>query len=234
MFYECSRAPSTSLIAGLPAPPRQGPKVSRANLLSRRPDDAQNRGTTPGSLKMSANVPASSAACPKAAAPARMPHRLAFAVCLTVLLCGTAISARGEDGPMASAPLPPPLPAAPPATGLQQPQGGPSPASQRVLPKSRPPADSGTQAAHLHKRNHGSHHIDHSAHAARGQKRDSRGATGNIEHREAPPAPRVASAMIPPPAPLPFPYGYFPGAPPAYGYAPVYPPPWPPGPALPR
>jgi hypothetical protein len=42
---------------------------------------------------------------------------------------------------------------------------------------------------------------------------------------EAHTVPRVASTMIPPFAPLPFPFGYFPGGPPTYGYAPVYPPP---------
>jgi hypothetical protein len=186
---------------------------------------------------MSANVPASSAACPKAAVPAGMPRRLAFAVSLTMLLSGllsgAAVSAGGENGPMASAPLPPPLTPAPPATGLQQPQGEPSPALQRVLPTSRPPAESGMQAGNPHKRHNDAHHSNHSAHAGRGQKRPAQPAVGNVEHRETHTVPQVATAITPPPAPLPFPYGYFPGAPPAYGYAPVYPS-WPPGPVFPR
>jgi hypothetical protein len=183
---------------------------------------------------MSANVPASSAACPKAAARARMPHRLAFAASLTVLLSGAAVSAGGEDGPMASAPLPPPLPAAPPATGSQQPQGEPSPTSRRVLPQSGRPTGSGMQEVRPHKRNNDPHHIPHSARAARAQKRLGQREAGDVEHRQTYTDPRVASAMIPPPAPWPFPYRYIPAAPPAYGYAPVYPPPWPPGPVLPR
>jgi hypothetical protein len=191
----------------------------------------------PEARKMSANNPAFPGADPKAAASARMPRRLALAVSLAVLLSGllsgAAVSADSEDGPMASAPLPPPLPAAS-ATRLQHPPGEPSPASRQVLPQSRPLAESGMRAAQLPKHNRGPHHSDRSAHGARDQKRLSQRATGNIEHRGPYPVPRVASAMIPPPAPLPFPYGYFPGAPPAYGYAPAYPPPWPPGPALPR
>jgi hypothetical protein len=183
---------------------------------------------------MSANVPASSAACPKAAAPARMPHRLAFAVSLTVLLCGAAVSAGGEDGPMASAPLPPPLPAAPPATGTPQPQEEPSPTSRRVLPQSGRPTGSAMQSAHPRKHNNDPHHIDHAARAAREQKRLRQREAGDVEHRETYPVPQVAGVLTPPPAPLPFPYGYFPGDAPAYGYAPAYPPPWPPGPVFPR
>jgi hypothetical protein len=232
MFQQASL---TSLIAKLSAPPHPGARKSRGRtLLSRRPDDGQNRGTTPGSLKMSANVPASSAACPKPAPPARMPHRLAFAVSLTILLSGTAASAGGEDGPMASAPLPPPLPAAQPATQLQQPQEEPSPTSRRVLPQARRPIGSSMQSAHRHKPNKDPHHIDHSARAARGQKRLGQREAGDAEYRETYTDPRVASALIPPPAPLPFSYRYIPGAPPAYGYAPVYPPSWPPGPVFPR
>jgi hypothetical protein len=162
------------------------------------------------------------------------PGRLAFAVSLTLLLSGAAASAGGEDGPMASAPLPPPLPAAPPATGLQQPQEAPSPTSQRVLPKSHALAESGIQAGNLHKPYSNTQRRDDSAHAARGQKRPSHRAASNGEHRETHTVPQVASAIALPPAPLPFPYGYFPGTPPAYGYAPGYPPPWPPGPMLPR
>jgi hypothetical protein len=183
---------------------------------------------------MSANVPASSAACPKAAVPARMLHRLAFAVSLTVLLSGAVVSAGGEDGPMASAPLPPPLPAASPASALKQPQGEPSPTLQRVLPQSSRPTGSGMQSARPHKHNNDPHHIDHSARAARGQKRLGQREAGDVEHRETYTAPRVASALIPPPTPLPFSYRYNPAAPPSYGYAPIYPPPWPPGPVWPR
>ena len=183
---------------------------------------------------MSANFSASSAARPKTAAPAWMPHRLAFAVSLSVLLSGTAVSAGGEEGPMASAPLPPPLPASPPATGLQQPQREPSPTLSRVLPQSRRPTGNGTQSAHRHKRNNGPHHIDHSAHTAQGQKRLGQRQPGDFAHRETYTDPRVASDMIPPPAPSPFPYRYTPAAPPAYGYAPAYPPPWALGPVFPR
>jgi hypothetical protein len=185
-------------------------------------------------LEMSANVSASSAARRKTAAPARMPRRLAFAVSLTVLLSGAAVSGGGEDGPMASAPLPPPLPASPPATGLQQPQGGPSPTLPRVLPQSRQPTGNGMQSGHRHKRNNDLHHVNHSARTARGQKRLGQRQPGDVAHRETYTDPRVASDMIPPPAPLPFPYRYTPAAPPAYGYAPVYPPPWAPGPVFPR
>ena len=213
----------------------KGRSRSRRTLLSRRPDDGQSRGANPESLKMSTNGPASSAACPKAAAPARMPGRLAFAVSLVVLLSGTAASAGGEDGPMASAPLPPPLPAAPPATELQQPQGEPSPTSLRVPPQSRRPTGSGTQSAHRHKPNYDPHHIDHSGRAAaHSQKRLGPREAGDAEHRETYTAPRVAGVLTPPPAPLPFSYRYNPAAPPSYGYAPIYPPPWPPGPVWPR
>jgi hypothetical protein len=180
---------------------------------------------------MSVNASASSTACPKAAASARKHHRLAFAVSLTVLLYGAAVLAGGEDGPMASAPLPPPLPAAPPATGTPQPQEEPSPTSRRVQPQSSRPAGSGMQQAHPHKRHNDPHHIDH---AARDQKRLRQRETGDVEHRETYPDPRVASAMIPPPAPLPFSYRYIPAAPPVYGYTPIYPPRWPPGPVMPR
>ena len=183
---------------------------------------------------MSANVPAFSAARRKEAAPARMPHRWALAMSLTVLLSGAALSAGDEEGPMASAPLPPPLPAPPPATELQQPQGGPSPTSRPVPQQSRRPTGNGMQSAHPHKRNHAPHHIDRSARAARGQKQLGQRQAGDGGGRETYTDPRVASAMIPPPAPLPFPYRYIPAAPPAYGYGPVYPPPWPPGPVFPR
>jgi hypothetical protein len=198
----------------------------------RRPDDCQNRCTTSRSLKMSAHATASSGAGLWAAALTRMSHRLAFAVSLTVLLAGADVSAGGEDGPMASAPLPPPLPATPPATGSPQP--APSSASRAALPRSRPRTESNTHAAHLHERSNRPHHVDHFARAARGQKQLGQRAVGDAERRETYTVPQVANATTPPLAPLPFPYGYFPGAPPAYGYRFVYPPPWPPGPVLPH
>ena len=145
-----------------------------------------------------------------------MSHRLALAVGLTVLLAGAAGSAGGEEGAMATAPLPPPLPAAPPTTGLQQPQGGRSSASRPVVPQSHPRAEGGTRVAHLHK-------------PTRGQKHHGQRAVGNVDRREADAVPPVASAVTPPPPPLPFPYGYFPGAPPPYGSALLYLPPGPPG-----
>src|SRR4029077_8787485 len=106
------------------------------------------------------------------------------------------------------------------------------PTSQRALPKSQPRAESGIQAGNLRKPYSNTHRRDYSAHAARGQKRPSHRAPGNLGLRQTPTVPQVASAITPPPAPLPFPYGYFPGTPPAYVYAPAYPPPWPPGPML--
>ncbi len=242
MFYACAEATSTSLIAKFLASPLPGAEsLAGETCCHGGPMMAKIAAHLPEAGKMSVNAPASSGAGLKAAALARMPRRLAFAVSLTVLLfgllsgllSGAAVSASGEDGPMASAPLPPPLPAAPPPTGSQQPQGEPSSASRRVPPQSRSSAGNGMHAAYPHKRNRDPRH-DRSAHAARGQKRDSQWAIDNIEHRETYPVPRVASAMVPPPAPLPFAYRYIPGAPPAYGYAPLYPPPWPPGPALPR
>jgi hypothetical protein len=183
---------------------------------------------------MSANVPASSGAGAKAAVSARTAYRLILAVSLTALLSGAAMPARSQDGPMASAPLPPPLPAAPPATVLQQPPGEPSPATQRVLPRSLPPTASGVQAGNSHDHHNDVHHGNHIARAARGQKRPGERTIGKGEHRETHSVPQVASALTPPPAPVPFHYGYIPGAPPVYGYAPVYPPPWRPGPMLPR
>lgn len=184
---------------------------------------------------MSANVSASCGAGFKVAGSTKKRHCLAVAVSLTMLLSAAAVSAGGEDGPMASAPLPPPLPVAPPATGLQQPRGvAPSRAPRRVLPQPHPRAERGTQVTHLHKRNHDPHHIDHSTRAAQDEKRLGQRAVGDVEREEAHTVPRVASTMIPPFAPLPFPFGYFPGGPPTYGYAPVYPPPLPPSPALPR
>jgi len=183
---------------------------------------------------MSANAAASSGASHRATASIRMRHRLAFAVALTVLLSGADVSGGGEDGPMASAPLPPPLPTAPPTTVSQQPRREPSSPSRHELPQSRPRAQSGMQVAHLPKRSADPHHLGHFAGAARGQKRLGQPAAGDVERRETSTVPQVASSMIPPPTPSPFPYGYIPGALPTYGYAPVYPPPWLPGPTLPR
>src|SRR6516162_1276253 len=99
----------------------------RVNLLSPRAEDGQNRRTTSESLKMSANAPASSGAGAKTAVSARTAYRLILAVSLTALLSGAAVPAGSQEGPMASAPLPPPLPPAPPAAGLQQPPGEPGP-----------------------------------------------------------------------------------------------------------
>ncbi len=226
--------PSFSYFASLIAKMRGaiGATSRGRTLSSGRHDDGQNRGTTSGSLKMSANVPASSGAGAKAAVSAKISYRWVLAASLTVLLSGAAVSARSEDGPMASAPLPPPLPSAPPATVLQHPQGEPSRALQGALPKSSPPAETRMQVGNLPRHHDNAHRKDASARATRGQKRTGQRAVGNIEHRETRTVPQVASVLTPPPAPLPFPYGYFPGAAPAYGYAPAYPPPWPPGPML--
>jgi len=135
---------------------------------------------------------------------------------------------------MASAPLPPPLPAAPPATELQQRRGGPTAAPRPVLPQSRPRAEGATPVAHLHKLTNDPRQIHHFARAARSRKRFDEHAIGDAERRETFTLAPVANATVPPLAPLPFPYGYFPGSPPAYGYAQVYPPTWLPGPVLPR
>jgi hypothetical protein len=184
---------------------------------------------------MSASATAPCGAGFKAAGANKKLRRLAVAVFLSVLLSGTAVPAGSEDGPAASAPLPPPLRAALPASGLQQPQGvTPSEASRRVLPQSHPHVERAIQAPHLRKPNNDPYRVDHSTRAARGEKRPGRHSIGDVERAEAHSVPRIASTMIPPPAPLPFPFGYFPSASPAYGYAPVYPPPWPPGPAVPH
>lgn len=184
---------------------------------------------------MSANAAASCGAGSKAAGATKKRHRFAVVVSLTVLLSGAAVSAGSEDGPAASAPLPPPLPAAPPVTGLQRPQDAtPSEASRRVPPQSHPRAERAMQASHPHKRNGDPHNVDHSTRNARGEKRVGQRAVGGVGREEAYTLLRVASTMMPPFAPLPFPFGYMPSTPLAYGYTPVYPPPWPLGPALPR
>src|SRR6516162_9601911 len=95
------------------------------------------------------NTRASSGAGPKAAASMRTPRRLAVAASLTVLLAGAEVSAGGDDGPMASVPLPPPLPAAPRATEAQPPQAAPS---TRARPRVRPRAETGTHVPQPHKR----------------------------------------------------------------------------------
>jgi hypothetical protein len=207
----------------------------RLTLLPGRPRDGQNRATTSGIQEMSANATAACCARSKAAGATKKCYRLAVAVSLTVLLSGAEVSAGNEDGPAASAPLPPPLPAAPPATGLQRPQGmTPTETPRLALPQSHPRADHAMQASHLHKRNNGSHRVGHSTRSAQGEKRSGRRSIGDVEREQSYTFPRVASTLMPPFAPLPFPYGYMPSAPPPYGYTPVYPTPWPPGPALPR
>ena len=184
---------------------------------------------------MSANATAAGCARSNAAGATKKCHRLAVAVSLTLLLSGAEVLAGNEDGPAASAPLPPPLPAAPLATGLQQPHGvTPSETSPHALPQSDPRTERAMQALHLHNRNNGPYRVDHSTRAARGEKRLGQRAVGGVGREEAYTVPRVASTRMPPFAPLPFPFGYMPGAPPPYGYTPVYPTPWPPGPALPR
>ena len=183
---------------------------------------------------MLANAPASSGAGRKTTALIRTARRLAVALSLTALLVGAKVSADGEDGPMASAPLPPPLPAAPSGPGLRWPEAGRSAASHPALPRPHLRTDSTTHAAQLHQRGNDRHAANRFARGARGQKRLSQRAVGDGEHRNRDTVPQIANAMTPPPAPLPFPYGYFPGTPPAYGYSPVYPPPWPPGPILPH
>ena len=188
----------------------------------------------PEAWKMSADTPASSDAYAKAPLWAKMLRRLAVVMSMTALLSGAAISAPGEEGPMATAPLPPPLPAAPPSTGLEKPQGEPSVVSRRVLPQPRPPSATGMQPARLLKRKNDQHHDGFTPRAAHDQKRPGQHAVGNLERRETHTVPQVASAIIPPPPPSPFLYGYIPGAPPGYGYAPAYPPPWLPGPMLAR
>ena len=167
----------------------------------------------------------------------RTPRRLTFAISLTMLLAGAAgagVSAGGEDGPMASAPLPPPRGAAPPATELQQPQPAPSSASRPALPRFHPRVESSTDVVPWHKRSSDPRHLNRVAHDAPDQKRFGQRAAGDSEHRKSYTVPQVAHATTTPPPPLPFPYGYFPGAAPAYGYALVYPPPWPPGPVWPH
>jgi len=199
------------------------------SLLPRRPNDRQNYVTTSGSLKMSVNV---CDADPKTAGSTKTRYPL-VAVFLTVLLSGAEISFGAEDGPMATAPLPPPVQAAPPATGLQQPQDAtPSPASRHVLPQSHPRTGRGMQLAHLHKRNNDRHHVDHSTRAALSEKRFGQHVVGDAEREQVYTVPPVASTMMPPLALLPLPFGYIPAGPPAYGYALVYPPPWPLGSAL--
>ena len=184
---------------------------------------------------MSASAAAACGAGFKAGGATKRRCRFAVAVSLIVLLSGTAVPAGSEDGPAASAPLPPPLPAAPPATRLQQLQGAtPSEASRRVLRQSNPHVDRAIQASHLRKPNNDPYRVDHSTRAVRGEKQLGRRLIGDVERAEAHSVPRVASTMTPPLAPLPFPFGYFPSAPPAYEYAPVYPPPWPPGPVVPH
>lgn len=184
---------------------------------------------------MSANATASCYVDPRPAGSTRTRYGLAVAVSLTVLLSGAEVSAGAEDSPMATAPLPPPVQAAPPATGLQQPQDvGPSRESRRVLPASHQRAERGMQLAHLHKRTNDPRHVDHSTRAARSEKRLGQRAVGEDERDETHTVPRVAGTIIRPFPPPPFPFGYIPGGPPAYGYALVYPPPWPPGSALPR
>jgi hypothetical protein len=203
-------------------------------LLPRRPNDAQNHAATSGSSKMSANATVSRDADPKAVDSIKTRYRLAVAVSLIMLLSGAEISAASEDGSMATAPLPPPLPAAPPATGLQQPQGAArSPASPRVVSQSHLRANWGMQLAHPRKRNNNAHHV-HLTRAARSEKRLGQRAAGDVERAEALTVPRVAGPMIPPFAPLPLPFGYIPSGPPAYWYALVYPPPWPSASTLPR
>ena len=180
-------------------------------------------------------LPLDRGAGPKGACSTKKLARLAFAAFLILLLSKAELSAGGDDGPMARAPLPPPLPAAPSEISWQPPQSGAqSPAPRRELPRSHLRAERGTPVAHLHKRSHDPHHLDRATLLARGEKRRRRRAAGDVEPGEAYPDPQVASTMIPPFAPPPSPFGYNPSAPPAYGYAPVYPPPWPPGPALPR
>jgi hypothetical protein len=184
---------------------------------------------------MSANATAACVAGFRAVRATEKRCRLVVAVSLIVQLSGTAVPAGGEEGPAASAPLPPPLPAAPPATGLQQPQGAtPSEASRRVLPQSHSHVERALEASHLRKPNNDPYRVDHSTRAVRGEKRLGRHLIGDVERSGAHSVPRVASTMTPPLAPLPFPFGYFPSAPSAYQYAPVFPPPWPPGPVVPR
>jgi len=183
---------------------------------------------------MSANAPASGAGA-KTAVSARTAYRLIFAVSLTALLSGAAAPAGSQEGPMASAPLPPPLAPMPqPATGLQQPPGEPGPATQGVQPKSLRPTASGIEAGNLRDHHNDVHHRSHISRDARGQKRSGQRTVGERERPETRSVPQVASVLTPPPAPVPFHYGYIPGAPPVYGYAPVYPPPWGSSPMLPR
>lgn len=177
------------------------------------------------------NTRASSGAGPKAAALIGIPRRLAFAASLTVLLAGAEVSAGGDDGPMASAPLPPPLPSAPRATEVQPPQA--SAAARPALPRVPSRAESGTHVAQPPRRSSEPHAIDRFGRNARGQKRLAQRAVGDGEHPKGYIVPQAAHATAPPPPPLPFPYGYFPGAAPAYGYALVYPP-LPPGPVWPH
>lgn len=117
---------------------------------------------------MSANAIVSCNADPKKTGSTKTRYRLAVVVSLTLLLSGAEVSAGAEDSTIATAPLPPPVQAAPPASGLQQPQdAAPSPASRHILPQSHPRSGRVImQLKHLHKRNSDRYHVDHSTRAA--------------------------------------------------------------------
>src|SRR5262249_5122740 len=149
---------------------------------------------------------------PKAGGSAKI-IRLAFVVMsVTSSLAVSSVSARSEDGPiangpMASAPLPPPLPPAPPATGgLRQPQPQPRAPPPPRLAQSGPPAR--TQASTLHKRHNDVRHGDHSARAVHSQKQPGSRSVGSVDRRGTHTVPQIASATPPPPPQAPFPYAH--------------------------
>jgi hypothetical protein len=167
------------------------------------------------------------------------------------LLLSSGISARAEDQPMASAPLPPPLPKSPPTA-----QSAPAAAVPEEQRAAKPAA---SESAHFGNGKQESVHRARvssskpkrgvaadrtaSAYVKNAVKREhsaSRGAGALPEPRVSlrPPdkiglGEQMAGAM-PAPGPPP-PYAYYPGYPPAFvPYPPAYQYPWPRGPVLPR
>jgi hypothetical protein len=166
------------------------------------------------------------------------------------LLVISSISARAEDQPMASAPLPPPLPKSPPAA-----QSAPVAAAPQEHPPAKPAA---SDSAHIGNGKQESVHRARisSSNPKRGAAADraasayvknaakkhsaSRG-TGTVPEprvslrppEKIAPGEQIAGAMSAPGPPPP--YAYYPGYPPAFvPYPPAYQYPWPPGPVLPR
>ncbi len=143
--------------------------------------------------------------------------RLVFAVFLILSLIAAQVSAGDEGGPMARAPLPLPLPAAPKQIGSAQ-GGTQSQTPQRELTRSHPSVEPSMSAVHLNKRTHRPRRLDPASLAARREEEHGRHSLGDVERAEAHLDRQVASTLVPPfPPPLP-PFGYNPSIPPAYGY----------------